>query len=409
VNKKTAILGILILTSFIVSSAIMPTTQGQVTLANLVFKTNGGGTRPDYGLFVAQYLRDIGIEVEVKVQEWSVFVGELIATHDYDMGCVALTNGGATPDARSVYTEDGSLNCFQLTRDMPYGNESEVMQDLAVTIADLDERQQLYYDWQQLMMDKIVPLLPLFSPRFYTATWSNTEGYDMRWGFIDSSPYMSYNGLHEGQDSADEFNIRDAMWSELNPIYTDDTSSSWIYYLGAEPILQWSPDNAPLKTGFVEDWEQISDDHYKFYMRDDVYWNPSFNVTERTASSEPLVVESSPGVWEVNPLVYPDLMVGLKDGVSVSDGTNQQVTAKDAVFTYLAWGNLNISEDPTFTEFMYDLYVDPVDPLSFHVYIDGDPDTCAKSLVECKRHGPGAVKQFGGFPYIPREGSSYYV
>jgi ABC-type transport system substrate-binding protein len=371
-NKKTAFIALLFLTSFVVSSAIMPTTKGQTVLANLVFKTNGGGTRPDYGLFIAQYLRDIGIDLEVKVEEWSVFVGELIATHDYDMGCVALTNGGSTPEARSVYTEGGSLNLFQLDKEIPYGNQSEQMQDLGVTISDLDERQQLYYDWQQLMMDKIVPLLPMFSPRFYTAVWSNTEGYDMRWGFDASSPYMTYNGLHEGQESADEFNNRDAMWSELNPIFTDDTSSSWIYGLTADPILQWSPDNAPLKTGLVDDWEQISDDHFKFEMRDNVFWNPSFNVTERTSSSNPLVTETSPGVWEVTDV--GELMLGLKDG-TYSDGTNKQVTAYDAVFTYLAWGNLNISEDPSLAEFISDIYVDPVDDLAFHVFIDGDPDT----------------------------------
>ncbi len=371
-KKKTAIIALLILTSFVVSSAIMPTTQGQVVLANLVFKTNGGGTRPDYGLFIAQYLRDIGIYVEVKVQEWSVFVGELIATHDYDLGCVALTGGGATPEARSVYTEEGSLNLFQLDQLIPYGNESEQMQDLGVTIADLDERQQLYYDWQQLMMDKIVPLLPLFSPRFYTAVWSNTKGYDMRWGFEASSPYMSYDGLHEGQDSADEFNNRDAMWSELNPLFSDDTSSTWIYGLTADSLLRWSPDNAPLKTGLIDDWEQITPDHFKFELRDNVFWNPSFNVTDRTSSSGPLVTETSPGVWDItDPL---ELMDGLKDGLP-STGTSHQVTAIDAVFTYLAYGNLNISEDPSLAEWISDIYVDPVDPLAFHVFIDGDPDT----------------------------------
>ncbi|MHA1953429.1 MAG: ABC transporter substrate-binding protein, partial [Candidatus Heimdallarchaeaceae archaeon] len=268
--------------------------------------------------------------------------------------------------------EEGSLNAFQLTRAMPYGNESEQMQDLAVTISDLDERQQLYYDWQQLMMDKIVPLLPMFSPRFYTAVWSNTEDYDMRWGWDDSSPYMSFNGLHEGQELVSEWNQRDAMWSELNPLFTDDTSSSWIYGLTADQILEWSPDNAPLKTGLIEDWEQISNDHFRFQLRDNVFWNPSFNVTERTSSSADLVTETSPGVWEVTDV--GELMVGLKDG-TYSDGTNKQVTAKDAVFTYLAWGNLNVSEDPSLAEFISDIYIDPIDPLAFHIFIDGNPDT----------------------------------
>ncbi|MCG3221162.1 MAG: hypothetical protein H7641_07245, partial [Candidatus Heimdallarchaeota archaeon] len=132
-------------------------------------------------------------------------------------------------------------------------------------------------------------------------------------------------------------------------------------------LLRWSPDNAPLKTGLIDDWEQMTDDHFKFYMRDNVFWNPSFNVTERTSSSTPLLTGGV--VTDVG-----ELMLGLKDG-EYSDGTNKQVTAIDAVFTYLAYGNLNISEDPSLAEWISDIYVDPLDDLAFHVFVDGDPDT----------------------------------
>ncbi len=73
--KKKTLIAILIVSSFLVMSAFKSTTvvQGAEPIANLVFKTNGGGVRPDYGLFIAQYLRDIGIEVEVKVEECSIF------------------------------------------------------------------------------------------------------------------------------------------------------------------------------------------------------------------------------------------------------------------------------------------------------------------------------------------------
>ena len=111
-KRKSAIFALLILTSLLSMSAINSTVhvEGATAIANLVFKTNGGGTRPDYGLYIAQYLRDIGIEVDVKVEEWSVFVGTLVVTHDYDMGIVGLTGGGHSPDMRSVYTTNGSLN-----------------------------------------------------------------------------------------------------------------------------------------------------------------------------------------------------------------------------------------------------------------------------------------------------------
>jgi ABC-type transport system substrate-binding protein len=368
-KRKSAIFALVILSGLLSMSAINSTVhvEGATAIANLVFKTNGGGTRPDYGLYIAQYVRDLGIEVEVKVEEWSVFVGTLLLTHDYDIGIVGLTGGGASPDMRSVYTTGGSLNLFLLDALMPYGNLSETMQDEGVTIVDLEARQQHYYDWQQLMMDKIVPMLPLYSPRSYVGVWSNTIGYEGRWGIVDSLPYMEYTGFHDGQVSLDEFNLADANWRELNPLFTDDTSSSFIWDLMAESILTFSPDFAPLKTGLVTDWEQIDEFHYKFTMRDDVYWNPSYDVRARTASSDPL-----------SAIPTGELMVGLKDGVTYSDGTNVPVTAADVVFTYLAWSNAVISEDTTYHDWISGCYVDPADDYAFHIEIDGNPDTPAQ-------------------------------
>ncbi len=365
-KKKTIFFTILILSSLVAMSALNAyTSQAAVEpVANLVFKTNGGGVRPDYGLYIAQYLREIGIEVEVKVEEWSVFVGTLMLTRDFDIGVVGLSGGGASPDMYDVYGETGSLNLFGMNAEMPYGNESENMQIEGVTMTDIEARQQWYYDWQELVMDKIVPILPLFAPRSYVATWANTLGYDARWGIIDSLPYIEYDGFHAGQVALDEFSVADANWRDLNPLQTDDTSSSFIFSLMAESIIGWSPDLAPLKTSLVEDWTQIDEFHYKFTMRDDVYWNPSYNVTGRTASSDPLDPATTP------------LMEGLFDG-SVSDGTNQQVTAKDAVFTYLAWSNDLVSESPTYHQWISNCYVDPVDELSFHIEIDGNPNTPA--------------------------------
>jgi ABC-type transport system substrate-binding protein len=363
-KKKTVFFTLLILSSLLAMSAFnAQTSQAAVEpLANLVFKTNGGGVRPDYGLYIAQYLREIGIEVEVKVEEWTVFIGTLLLTRDFDMGIVGLSGGGSTPDMFDCYGEAGSLNMFGIDTVMPYGNDSENMQIEGVTIVDLEQRQQHYYDWQQLMMDKIVPMLPLFAPRSYVATWANTEGYDGRWGIIDSLPYIEYDGLHEGQVSLTEFSIADANWRDLNPLQTDDTSSSFIYGLMAESIVGWSPDLAPLKTALVVDWEQIDEFHFKFTMRDNVFWNPSYNVTGRTASSDPLDPATTP------------LMEGLKAG-EVSDGTNQQVMAKDAVFTYLAWANSIVSESPSYHKWISNCYVDATDPLSFHIEIDGNPAT----------------------------------
>jgi len=367
-KKKTAFFAILIISSLTVVSFYNATTinAAQEPFANLVFKTYGGGRWADVALYVAQYLRDIGIDIEIKMLEWSIFIGELVATHDYDLGIVGISGAGDSPDSRSIFTETGSLNLFGLTKEIPYGNLSETMQTDGISITDLEVRQQHYYDWQVLMMDKIVPFLPLYAYRTYISTWSTAVGYDIRWGIYDSLPYMTFTGTHEGQDDITEFNEADLMWVELNTLITDDGPSANIWGLSSEPIIQYN-DFAPLKTGFVYDWDQIDDYHYKFYCRDGVYWNPSYNVTERTSSSVPLA-----------DVPTGELMVGLKG--EYSDGTNQQVTAKDAVFTYAAWANGNTSEDLTYHDWISNCYVDPADDMAFHIEIDANPATPEKEM-----------------------------
>ncbi len=357
-NKKSFI-AFFVVASFLLMSLQTANTKAAVDpIAHLTFKTNGGGTRPDYGLYIAQYLAEIGIAVDVKVEEWVVFIGTLTVTYDFDMGIVALTGGTADPDPSGVYKETASLNMFGIDKVMPYGNDSENLMIDGVTIVDLAERQQLYYDWQQLLMDKIVPMLPLYSPRFYTATWATLTGYDMRWGYVDSLPYMDWTDYHDGQEYLTEFIDSDANWKELNPLLQDDSSSSLISSLVMEPIVQMSPDFEPLKTGLVESWEMINDSYFTFTMRQGVYWNPSYDTTARDGSTD---------------LSSETPVAGLK-GLA-SDGTNQEVTAKDAVFTYLAWANTITSEDAFLYDWIRAIWIDPLDEYTFHIVIDGKPAT----------------------------------
>jgi ABC-type transport system substrate-binding protein len=336
--------------------------NSQDPIANLVMETNGGGVRPDYGLFIAQYLRDIGIEIEVKVEEWAIWIPPF-TTHNYDIGLYRFGGGGAYPGARDIWTSDGSLNIFGLGPDIPYQNESEEMQNTQTTMTNITERQTYLYTWQELMMDKIVSFLPLFSPKVYKVVWANTHGYDENWGIRDSLPYMSYDGYHIGQDNLTEFNFADANWKDLNPLYSYDGTSTTVQSFVLEPIVQMNPDFVPVRTGLVYDWVQIDETHYQFWMMDDVWWNPSYNSTARDKNSIPLV-----------DIPIGDYMIGLKDGLP-SNGSSHQVTAKDAVFTYLAWANSEISDKTIHQEWISDCYVDPVDPLSFHVHIDANPET----------------------------------
>jgi len=333
------------------------------TSVQLVLKTTGGGPFVDYANSISEYLTNIGIEVDVLVEDYTTFMNTLLVTHDYDLAITSLSGEiWDSPDLRDLYTENGSFNMFGLSSDIPSNNESEQMQEDGLSITNPSSRKTLYYNWQEFIMEDIIPMLPLYTPRSYDVIWSNILGFDTRWGIVNSLPYMSYSGFHEGQDSLDEFSIADSMWSELNPLFQDDTSSKFLSSLISEPLLQLNLDKEPIKTGIIQDWDKIDDFHYKFHLMPDIYWSPSYNVTERTHNSIPL-----------SSIPDGDLMKGLKNA-EYSNGTNQKILAKDAVFTLLAWANSVVSEDSSDYQWISDIYVDPVDELAFHIHIDENPN-----------------------------------
>ena len=120
---------------------------------NLVVDVSSGGVMPDYCLYIAQYLREIGIELEVKVQEWSfpMVIVDPNYNPQFDF-IMASFSDLQRQDMRDYYTENCKWNIFNLNRSIPYQNESEAMQNEAVTTTNFEERQQIYFDWQKRRM-----------------------------------------------------------------------------------------------------------------------------------------------------------------------------------------------------------------------------------------------------------------
>ena len=343
----------------------------------LILRTNGGGIRPDYGLYIAQYLKDLNIDLDVKVHEWVIFQNILLVQNDFDLSIVEigpnllsssensfpLSSGGSFLDMRELFTENGSLNIFRLEHHMPYYNESISLQNRILNETDPSKRELLSHEWQYLMVDKIIPFFPLFYPQNYEVVWSNTLGYNSSWGLSNSLPYMSYDGPHEGQNNQTELIIADANWKESNPLFIVDSTSYQLADFIFEPIIQINPAGAPIETGIVETWNMIDEFHYKFQIRDNLFWNPSYNITNRNSSSLPL-----------SSILDGELMKGLKN-IEFSNGSNQQVTAKDVVFTYLTWSNPLIKSSIIYQEWISNIYIDPIDDLAFHIHIDCNPQT----------------------------------
>ncbi|MCK4895511.1 MAG: hypothetical protein KAS47_01785, partial [Candidatus Heimdallarchaeota archaeon] len=292
-NKKQKIVALALVICFTISAVSNANSVCGNTepIAILIFKINGGGVRADYSLYIAQYLRAIGIELEVKVDDWPLFPF-VIETRDFDLTIAYLSNLQGDPDPIRSNFVDSSLvywetldlpssgfgyNAFQ---DSPYYNEHKDLIHRGVFEEDISARKAIYNEWQQLVMNKIVPILPLFVNHVYRATWSNLIGFQSSWGLVDSLPYIYYNGLHEGQESQDELRFASSNWREMNPFEICREPDKEFLDFITEPIISLDNKYLPTRNGIVEDWERLEDDHYVFNLRKNIYWNPSYNTTE---------------------------------------------------------------------------------------------------------------------------------
>jgi ABC-type transport system substrate-binding protein len=342
VNKvKTTLLVGVIMTLFVASAmAVQPTKTDAIDpFFTLVFKTNGGGVRPDYGNFLKQHCARIGINVDVIVQDWPTFVGELIAFRDFDVCYVGLSGGGADPDFSGVYDENGSLNLFGYHTSMDWDedlqtgiNEWYIVQGNLIMPPDSEERVQHYWAWQQYFMDKICPMAPTFSPRGYNAYWATLNGYNMSDGILQSWGRMDWTASHTGQVSDDELVITDAAWSDLNPLFQDDTSSSFISSATMD-VLIWYDADLTVYPHLAESYTMINDTWMRIVLRQGIEW-----------ADDP-------------------------DGLS----TNEVFDVDDVYFTIYSWRE--VSNDQGTWSWVKDLK--KIDQYTLDLFIDGNPGTAA--------------------------------
>ncbi len=243
----------------------------------LIFETNGGGVRPDYGNFLKQQLARIGIYVEVVIQPWPIF-DATNPIRDYDICYLSFSGGGKDPDFTGIYNENGSLNLFGYRTDMDFDetlgtglNEWYMRQGNLIMPPDSTERIQHYWAWEQYLMDKILPCQPTFAPQDYIIHWSNLEGYDMKDGIVQSWGKMSFEGFHDGQIDNTELVTTDALWFDLNPLFQDDSSSRKISDAIMDPLVYFD-DDLSVHTHLAESYTFLNDTTIEIICRDGIKW-----------------------------------------------------------------------------------------------------------------------------------------
>jgi peptide/nickel transport system substrate-binding protein len=180
------------------------------------------------------------------------------------------------------------------------------------------------------MMDKICPLLPTFAPKAYIAEWSTLVGYNYTDGILQSFGKMYWSAAHTGQISTDELVITDAAWSDLNPLFQDDTSSSFISSATMDPLI-WYDADLSVWPHLAESYTYINDTTIEIVARDGIEWGDD------------------------------------PDGLFPSE----DFTIEDVYFTFYAWKY--VSNDKHLWNWIKDMEIVGDDTLI--IYVDGDDTT----------------------------------
>jgi len=247
----------------------------------LVAKTPDSGPGLLYFEYMKVYLSQIGINLDVVIQDWSTFVQELIIFRDFDLCYVEFTGGGVSePDFTGVYNENGSLNLFGYHTSMDWDdylstgiNEWYIQHGKQIIPPDSDERVQHYWAWEQYMMDKILPCIPLYTKTDFTVNYAELDGFSAEKGLLESWGNMDYTTLLVGKDNYSEILVNGEPWGDLNPLNQSDSSSKYMSSFILDPLIYF--DNAKEAwPHLAKDWTFLNDTHLRIILREDIKWQP---------------------------------------------------------------------------------------------------------------------------------------
>ena len=162
--------------------------DGQKMEMKLKYTTNAGREhRKNIGILLKENAKRAGIEVEVEILEWTVFL-EKNKRREFDMKCLGWVQSPTPDDLKQIWhtssdSPDGS-------NQVGFGNEESdrIIDQIRVTI-DEGERAKLYTRMQELIYED-QPYVFLMSPRERIAIhnrFENADTYVARPGYEETS------------------------------------------------------------------------------------------------------------------------------------------------------------------------------------------------------------------------------
>lgn len=219
---------------------------------------------------LSQELNRIRIDSQVITHPEGVFESELIS-RTFDL--VFLELEWPTNDVNpSVYfSENGSGNYWGITEDISGGSLNEELLLNGTRTVNPVERQLIYNEWQDNLMNNILPIIPLYNKIASFASWDVLSGWDHEEGIVASLPFMEWTEKHHQDQNTSIFVDYIDTWYDLNPLYTEE---EFVLSLIAEPLFRIDSNNLPVGV-LAETWEfNTNKTILTIDLRKDVKWQP---------------------------------------------------------------------------------------------------------------------------------------
>jgi len=138
------------------------------------------------------------------------------------------------------YSEYGSISTYifiinyeqsiDYDSDLEMGlNEWYLKHGAEIIPSNSDERINHYREWENYLMDEIVPIKPLYNYKIYQAYWDNLMNYNQNLSLLENWGHLSWDGLHDNQISNDYVVVAKEISHISTRVY--DRSLISTYYL----------------------------------------------------------------------------------------------------------------------------------------------------------------------------------
>ena len=282
------------------------------------------------GNFIAQELARIRIDSQIHSHPVGAFESAVVS-RQFDLVLIETEWPSFDVDPSVYFGENGAGNYWGVTSSLPFGDINEDLLLEGKLETNDTRRIEVYHDWQQNLMNNILPVIPVYNNKLIYVTYDALDGYDHVKGIAASLPYMEWSESHHSGQNLSTFTDYIDDWDILNPIHNEDDYVTSLIY---DPLLR-TDSNFNIEGVLAESWSYSeSNTVLRLNLRDNIDWQPDID----------------------------NLF------------TNENFTANDVAFSLLMYKEIST----TGTYFNWIESVEIIDPLTVDICIDADPLTVGR-------------------------------